>query len=1411
MAEKREQQMKEITERLEQGVKELFTSEMYTEYLNTMSKFHNYSFNNTLLIAMQKPDATLVAGFQAWQKKFNRHVKRGEKAIQIIAPAPIREKQDMEKIDPETQEPVLRSDGQPETEEVEIVIPRFRITSVFDVSQTEGEPLAELDTPELIGSVENVSIFMQAIETVSPVPIRFERIESEAKGYYSNTDKEIAIQEGMSESQTMKTAVHEVTHAMLHDKEIMQEQGVQKNQMTKEVEAESVAYTVCQYFGLDTSDYSFPYIAGWSSGMDMRELRTSMETIRKTAGEFIDLMVDKIREIQKEIMEEREIQMDDVILCISGSMGSEYEYCVIENMSVGQLEESVRDYARLTAEDAFLEEGDFLQEYLIERGAGVFPVFASDGLGEEYPIDFFDVQYDVDTGVTVATELSPQQQAEMLIARAEYRASIFNDEERSLIVNYAFKFDDMEDTKALLRELTEAMEAPDFREVREVMNTAQAEIDALPDGMIGISEMHQFGYYNDSVLPLTMGRAVELHHAGANVYRLQVDGSRTLMNTEQDILEQEGIFGIEAREWQSFQVMESVQKERLEERNSEKYQEVELFGKRALFLNGRVDLNEIQEGLHRYELRGSDADPGFPVSVETSVTVNHAGTLIMAEKLSLSEQGFLYLEEGGLNFTGAMLTIPEYRIELEHEREDLLFGENEERYGIYQLEDGEKPTYHFMGLDFVRKQGLVVAGNDYKFVYGDVLQEGETLDSLYDKFNLERPDDFFGHSLSVSDVIILNKNGEQKAYYVDSFGFEELPQFVQERKVTLEIPMEPKIEDKQPQGNEYPPVYLYPLTYATEHAAADAYLDSRKLNMDCKRAIEGAIREHFDGMHLAHDAAVQALETYGAERVTFVLANTIQHLASDGRFSRENKAWAEQFEIPENISRGMDLNDDYTVSSHPAVLDGFIGLAREGIEERIPQQERKAQVDEKTRGLVVDGHFGSWHTAEIQEVKGEKLYRMEHDDYGDSVASIIVNADGKLVAEDLEHGFDEGAMEAIEEYFADKAPDTELAYWIDAKEQYFTIQTVTDGYDYTFYKADYREWDGGVYDNPDISIREAMEEILSDEGLFPADCEVIDYDELQEKVESVVQADQQKARLAAKEKMPLISDKTVPETALNGQSRAEIEETVLCYAQAQIDEMGLKDEVELLGARVYGSRCRAGLYSENSDMDVVVSYSGNLREDDFFNILHEDGMLLNGLPVDITPISVEKTGTLAEYMEQAEAYLDEKEKQITEKAVTMLPEPEISFYVAECMEFPILGELHEDLTFQEAVKLYQQIPAERMNGGKGIGFCLKDGSIYNEMTHELMIRGESSKENINEIAHYRESPLVQKAIADMEEVLSTWNDKDREQSESVAPEKTGKKQSVLKALRERQVKIKAQEQEKPEQKVQARKKGEAEL
>lgn len=302
------QKVQEITQKLEEGIKDVFESEKYKEYLTTMSKFHHYSFNNTMLIAMQKPDATLVAGYQAWQKNFDRHVKRGEKGIRILAPAPYKVKEEQEKTDPVTGELVLDKNGMPVIEEVEIKIPAFRVVPVFDVSQTEGKELPDIGVSELSGSVEDYEDFMQALTEISPVPIGYEQIDGDAKGYFDIEEHRIALQEGMSQSQTVKTAVHEVAHAKLHDRELNSdlEESIPKDRNTKEVEAESVAYTVCQHFGIDTSDYSFGYIAGWSSGKDMKELKSSLDTIRKTASELITGISERLQELKRDRGQELE-------------------------------------------------------------------------------------------------------------------------------------------------------------------------------------------------------------------------------------------------------------------------------------------------------------------------------------------------------------------------------------------------------------------------------------------------------------------------------------------------------------------------------------------------------------------------------------------------------------------------------------------------------------------------------------------------------------------------------------------------------------------------------------------------------------------------------------------------------------------------------------------------------------------------------------------------------------------------------------------------------------------------------------------------------------------------------------------------------------------------------------------------
>ena len=316
--------MDSIMQSLESGVEELFTSNRYQEFLKTMAKFHNYSFNNTMLIAMQRPDATLVTSYKNWQS-MGRQVMKGEKGITIIAPAPYKKMKEKEVLD-ENQRLIMGTDGKPKTEQVEVTVPHFKAVTVFDIAQTSGEPIQTLAPELLTAAVQDFDSFMQAIQKISPVPIRFDEIDGNANGYYHNADKEIVIKKGLSESQTLKTDIHETVHAKLHDKEIMESLGVEKDRLTKEVEAESVAYCVCSSFGLDTSDYSFPYIAGWSSSREMKEMKASMDVIRKTAGEMIDQLTEELEIILEEKQKTELHEKYGILVDALEAAGYRYDY-----------------------------------------------------------------------------------------------------------------------------------------------------------------------------------------------------------------------------------------------------------------------------------------------------------------------------------------------------------------------------------------------------------------------------------------------------------------------------------------------------------------------------------------------------------------------------------------------------------------------------------------------------------------------------------------------------------------------------------------------------------------------------------------------------------------------------------------------------------------------------------------------------------------------------------------------------------------------------------------------------------------------------------------------------------------------------------------------------------------------------
>ena len=1415
------QKVKEITDRLEEGLKELFESEKYKSYLSTMSKFHNYSFNNTLLIAMQKPEATLVAGYQAWQKNFNRHVNKGEKGIRILAPAPYKIKEERDKLDPVTGEVMLDKDGMPQTEEVEIKIPAFRAVSVFDVSQTDGEPIPELEAKELLSTVEGYEDFVKAVTYVAPAPIGFEDIPGDSKGYFSTEENRIAVQEGMSESQTLKTMVHETAHSMLHSKEVNKEDilAPSKDRNTKEVEAESIAYTVCQHFGIDTSDYSFGYIAGWSSGKDMKELKSSLDTIRRTSSELITGIEEQLKELQRdrEIMQE---QSQEFILAISNTERSHFDIASVRGMEGAELLDSLlamKDADRENVE-AYLESrgawvthlGDDrseeveefhvdyiydtdthaitdvkyamemdrkanepikdsdvvlkimykendgyeidkitnmtreqaldlayklaaldgnewdgnIQDFMEENGAEYVPIIVKGGRNSGMP-EFFDIAADLKKGeVFLEKDVSGMEYAASIIHRLEHGKGVFTPDERNLIVNYGYKLDDYEKTKELADVLAYRIENEPANAALTVID-AQAEIDALPDGMIGLSEMHEYGYTWEEMLPLTKETALELFDRDLPVYQLHKDGSETLIEDKEQITEHEGIFGIEKSDWEN-----------------------------------ERELRSMQAGL----------------------------------------------AESGAN-----------------KEAQLLYGDTD-KYGIYQLKDNpELRDFHFAGTAELLKRGILsddfkeIQPGNYNLVYAGELSDiqgqsqGEKLNAIFEKFNIDHPADYRGHSLSVSDIVVLHENGKNSAQFVDSFGFTELPDFIRILEGVKEQGIQ-KAEPAQAEQTEaqksYPAFYGHTLSYAMEHGEADKYLESHKLDRECKGAIEETIRQNFDGMHLNHDIVKPLAEQYGSERMAFVLANTIQQESWDGRFSRDNKAWASEFPISENIVHGIDMNSELVVSSHPAVLDGFIGMFRREVLEQ--EKDLSAGQEKMTSGhdvnlsarqkdLKLEAEQTVMEQSEPEQTQAEQSEAQAEKDEPEKSAETPEFEDAEDGDEiiDLGDETDQVLAEMKKSLTGDK--ETELAFQI--ADRFISIQEVDGGYDYSIMGADYKEIDGGMYDNSDVSIREALNDIVEDLKENPFDNGArgnigdkdelipIDYDGLMENVEATNRIEPQTQGNVV-ENFKAKTNELFHE--ISEMNPAEIEETVKCHVQAKLEESGI--DAEIVDVAVAGSRCR-GLEREGSDLDVVVELSTNEREDVLFDTFNEDGLHIGGVKVDINPITAQRTGSLETYLPQVEDYLEgvrearEKEpvsifnirmndeerwfrntsgldaegmckayaecgkpfvemgkygerieaadhayiqqgekldfsiefneetdqitifdgenfeyKGLRETLFPEQAEPEVTLTVAECGEFHNLGEFYENIpTVEEAVAIWKQIPPERMHGIPAIG------------------------------------------------------------------------------------------------------------
>ena len=1340
------QKVKEITDRLEEGLKELFEGEKYKSYLNTMSKFHNYSANNIQLIEMQCPGATYVAGYKKWQKEFERHVNKGERGIRILAPAPYKIKEEQEKIDPVTNEPVLDRDGMPVMEEVEIKIPAFRVVTVFDYSQTDGKELPGLGVNELHGDVERYRDFMEALERVSPVPIRYEEMEGDRKGYFIDLSRPIAIKEGMSEAQTAKTGVHEVAHAKLHAREAEQdtEKAVYKDRETKEVEAESVAYTVCQHFGIDTSDYSFGYIAGWSSGKEMPELKSSLDTIRRTSSELIKGIEAQLLEIEKERAAEQ--SQEDIILLVSNTDRSEYDLLNVKGMErteifnllsamkdddrqnveayleragawvtllANERSEEVGEYhldyaydtdtheitdykalqeereranvpieygdviVRISTPDSgeyetikiadmqsevanvlyaipFLEENEWngnVLDYLQERGFEFVPIMRSGGLNDGYP-QFYD--FDVDMSeweVHTASELPATVQAEQLINRMEFHRSVYDSDERNLIMNHAYKLDDMYKTTSLAHSLAEQKD--DLPLLWETIRVAEEEIDALPDGMVGLSQMHEYGYSWDEMLPLTKDRATELFREDVSVYQLHADGSETLVEDRAALQEHDGLFGVEKGDWNAYKEYQSMK------------QELE------------------------------DSEP--------------------------------------------------------NREAQLLYG-NEGRFGIYQLKDSaETRDIRFMAMDYLEMKGIPVSRENYTLVYTGELREGMSLEDIYTRFNIDHPADFTGHSLSVSDVVVLHQDGENTSHYVDSVGYREIPEFTKEMEVAAEIAGEevPAVDvaDETPEENgQGEPDGDKVSYYVIEDLSTWAENSPEKSRLERFDSLPEAVAKfaEYQGKN-TEDKPDMAKATFGCNvnGSEFDLIHVRNHENCLSLDFTHSKAAGESSRFMDDLQILYDEVGFDKVRVHREMSPEEV---KDFVKRRFEYQLKSSGLDDVS--LYMD--------------RFDALYeqgKMEH---------LMPTANQKRIVEDIPFMEWENPYIDTTVREAEKV-ETELAFQL--ADRYISIQEVSEGYDYTIYDMNYRELDGGVYDNPDITIRQALDEIVADlkepahrsalEGSIQADDELIpvDYDGLVEKAEQAGVAHLEerirKEVPEAAESRAIADFKARTEelfNGINGQTQGDIELTVYAYLQSKIDEYDM--DIELVDVAVSGSRCR-GLEQENSDLDVVVEYRGGETEDSLFNTLNEDGLSIGGVKVDINPITEGKSGTLGQYLPGVEAYLAEKRAALQEQNTEQAKEEKqtvITLTVAECGEFHNLGEYHEDIaSVEEAIEIFNQIPPERMNGIRSIGINIHtEGTESYEDTQMDIVSGRTADlEILDYVPDITDNPKAVAVIAEL--------------------------------------------------------------
>ena len=728
------ERLREITDGIEQGIKELFESEKYMRYLSVMSRFHRYSVNNTMLIYMQKPDATLVAGYNKWKDQFERHVKKGEHGITIIAPTPYKKKIEEQKLDPDTKAPILDKDGKIVTEEKEIEIPMFRPVKVFDVSQTDGKPLPELAS-SLSGNVPNYEAFMEALRRSAPVPITFEAMAADTDGYFSADHQKIAIRQGMSEVQTVSATVHEIAHSKLHNQKKIQiandeqyqeielfdkpglfsngriardnlpegvycydlrgsdydpgepiyvenrvgvnhagavilaeplelpkegylrlteEEGLnfvggfstlaqflqeqRKDRHTEEVEAESISYAVCKYFGIETGENSFGYIASWSQGKELKELRASLETINKTSG----TLISDIERHYKEICKERGIDPN----------------------------------AKKEPEMAVLDAEANQQEALFLIDDATYLHIQSCDSGWDYTLYDAASMKELDGGQLDMSELS--------CMKAVLQICDDNDLDSTSLRRAPLSMVETLQEAAYQQMQAETSQMTASSQLPEAQEQALDEYP-MPDEQVSTPDMQEYGYSYDGMLPVTRERALELDAAGLTVYVLHEDNTESMVFDPQEIMDHGGLFGVDREEWEK--------------------------------------------------------SPQFHEKVME-------------------------------------------RQEHQQEREQAFLAQNRDCFAIYQVSRDDPQNVRFMNLDWLKSHDISIDRSNYDLIYTAPLSESgtvpEQLEKLYQQFNLEKPVDFHSPSMSVSDIVAIRQDGKVSCHYCDSVGFTQIPGFLPE-------------------------------------------------------------------------------------------------------------------------------------------------------------------------------------------------------------------------------------------------------------------------------------------------------------------------------------------------------------------------------------------------------------------------------------------------------------------------------------------------------------------------------------------------------------------------------------------------------------------------------------------------------